>query len=230
MDGEQNTVWTTLGIPATPSASGLQRMSQSSANPLVLQWHEISSQSRWQCPIPPHIPTFAPTLSSISEPAYVSSVPLPVSVLIPAAPNCLTVPFSSSGYDIVRRLASCSWTSAGNLVTELVAAPAISDKEYLVHRTVVQKPLAKVATMKQLEVLGHWICQQGLESVKQPKKPEFSHVDISASLECPNMDSGIQRHLSSLVVEDLWKTPQAAACELRIGMCEPRCRNSTSLT
>lgn len=157
-----------------------------------------------------------------------SSVPLPVSALIPAAPNCLTVPFSSSAYDIVQPLASCSWTSAGNLVTELVAAPAISDKEYLVHRTVVQKPL--VATMKQLEVLGHWICQQGLESVKQPKKPEFSHVDISASLECPNMDSGIQRHLSSLVVEDLWKTPQAAACELRIGMCEPRCRNSTSLT
>ncbi len=150
--------------------------------------------------------------------------------LIPAAPNCLTVPFSSSAYDIVQPLASCSWTSAGNLVTELVGAPAISDKEYLVHRTVVQKPLTKVATMKQLEVLGHWICQQGLESVKQPKKPEFSHVDISASLECPNMDSGIQRHSSSLVVEDLWKTPQAAACELRIGMCEPRCRNSTSLT
>ncbi len=68
--------------------------------------------------------------------------------------------------------------------------------------------------------------------MKQPKKPEFSHADISASLECPNMDSGIQRHPSSLVVEDLWKTPQAAACELRIGigMCEPRCRNSTSLT
>ncbi len=115
-------------------------------------------------------------------------------------------------------------------MTELVGAAAISEKEYPVHRTVVQKPPTKVATMKQLEVLGHWICQQGLESVKQPKKPEFSHADISASLECPNMDSGIQRHSSSLVVEDLWKTPQAAACELRIRMYEPRCRNSTSLT
>ncbi|CAM6045921.1 unnamed protein product [Sphagnum compactum] len=68
-NGGQNTAWTTLGIPATPSASGLQRMSQSSANPL------------------------------------------------------------------------------------------------------------------------------GLESVKQPKKPEFSHADISASLECPNMDSGRQSNL-----------------------------------
>jgi len=65
-NGEKNTAWTTLGIPATPSASGLQQMSQSSANPLVLQWHEISSQSRWQCPIPPHTPTFALTLSRIS--------------------------------------------------------------------------------------------------------------------------------------------------------------------
>jgi len=119
-------------------------------------------------------------------------VPLPVSALIPAAPNRLTVPFSSSAYDIVRPLASCSWTSPGNLVIELVGAAAISDKGYLVRRTVVQKPLTKVATMKQLEVLGHWICQQGLESVKQPKKPEFSHADISASLECPNMDSGCQ--------------------------------------
>jgi hypothetical protein len=65
-NGEQNTTWITLGIPAKPYASRLQRMSQSSANPMVLQWHEISSQARWQCPIPPHIPTFAPTLASIS--------------------------------------------------------------------------------------------------------------------------------------------------------------------
>ncbi len=80
---------------------------------------------------------------------------------------------------------------------------AISDKEYLVHRTVVQKPLTKVATMKQMEALGCWIC---LESVQQPKKPEFPLADISANLEQPDMDSGIQRHSSSLVVEDLWKT------------------------
>ncbi len=80
---------------------------------------------------------------------------------------------------------------------------AISDKEYLVHRTAVQKPLTKVATMKQMEALGCWIC---LESVQRPKKPEFALADISANLEHPDMDSGIQRHSSSLVVDDLWKT------------------------
>jgi len=90
---------------------------------------------------------------------------------------------------------------AGNLETELVGA--ISDKEYLMHRTVVQKLLTKVATMKQMEALGCWIC---LESVQQLKKPEFALADISANLEHPDMDSGIQRHSSSLVVEDLWKT------------------------
>jgi hypothetical protein len=75
---EQNTAWTALGIPAAPSASGLQCMSQSSAILLFLQPLEISSQSRWQCPIPPHIPTFAPTPASMPYLAHMSSVPLPV--------------------------------------------------------------------------------------------------------------------------------------------------------
>ncbi len=105
---EQNTAWTALGIPAAPSASGLQCMSQSCAILLFLQPLEISSQSRWQCPIPPHIPTFAPTPASMPYPAHMSSVPLPVAP-IPVVPDCLTVPFSSSAYETVQPSASSNW-------------------------------------------------------------------------------------------------------------------------
>jgi hypothetical protein len=210
-NAEQSTAWTALGIPATASASGLQQMSQFRPNRLFWQQpSKISTFPTWQYPLPSHMPTVAPTPARMAHPGQLSSVPLlPVSASIPAAPNHPTAPFSFFPSATVQPSGYCNGSGVGSLKMELAGA-ATSDRVSLAHRTMVLKPLTKVATMKQLEGLGRRICQQGLESVQQPRNPKFSLEDISATLEGSNVVSGVQRLPSSLVVEDLQKTPQAA--------------------
>jgi hypothetical protein len=210
-NAEQSTAWTALGIPATASASGLQQMSQFRPNSLFWQQpSKISTFPTWQYPLSSHMPTVAPTPTRMAHPGQMSSVPLlPVSASIPAAPNHPTTPFSFFPSATVPPSDYCNGSGVGSLKMELAGA-ATSDRVSLAHRTMVLKPLTKVATMKQLEGLGRRICQQGLESVQQPRNPKFSLEDISATLEGSNVVSGVQRLPSSLVVEDLQKTPQAA--------------------
>jgi hypothetical protein len=210
-NAEQSTAWTALGIPATASASGLQQMSQFRPNRLFWQQpSKISTFPTWQYPLPSHMPTVAPTPARMAHSGQMSSVPLlPVSASIPAAPNHLTAPFSFFPSATVPPSDYCNGSGVGSLKMELAGA-ATSDRVSLAHRTMVLKPLTKVATMKQLEGLGRRICQQGLESVQQSRNPKFSLEDISATLEGSNVVSGVQRLPSSLVVEDLRKTPQAA--------------------